>query len=101
MFGKKKQFGAQRLAPTQPLTPIPQVSVAERDGSAVLMDLRSGHYFGLDSVGTRIWQLVAQHKTPTEIFRVIEAEYDAPREQLRADTTRFLTSILALGLASQ
>src|SRR6476661_6918550 len=98
MFGLKKTKKAVTLSEASPLVPTPQVSVAERDGRAVLMDLRSGSYYGLDAVGTRVWQLILAHRAPSEILATIEQEYDAPSTQLREDTRRFLTSLLMLGL---
>jgi hypothetical protein len=65
------------------------------------MDLQSGRYYGLDPVGARIFELVQAHKNPSEIMSTIEDEYDATPATLRADATRFLTSLLSLGLARQ
>lgn len=101
MFGLKRSRKPLLLSETQPLAAAPQVSVAHRDGRAVLMDLRSGSYYGLDAVGTRVWHLILDHKTPTEIFDTVEQEYDAPSTQVRADSRRFLTSLLMLGLVQQ
>jgi hypothetical protein len=41
----------------------------ELQGEAVLLNLKSGVYFGLDPVGTRIWQLFAEHELLAEIRR--------------------------------
>lgn len=101
MFGLKRSTKPVTLAETTPLVPTRQVSIAERDGRAVLMDLRAGSYYGLDAVGTHIWQLVLSHKTPSEIYATVEQEYDAPSTQLREDARRFLTSLLMLRLVQQ
>lgn len=101
MFKVKTSTKNAQLLPTQALASTPQVSVAERDGRAVLMDLRSGRYYGLDDVATRIWQLVLMHKTPADIYAIVESEYDAPAQTLREDAARFLTSLLTLGLITQ
>jgi len=36
------------------------VMFRELDGEAVLLNLESGKYYGLDPVGSRIWQFVQQ-----------------------------------------
>jgi len=41
-------------------------------GEAALLSLKSGVYFGLDPVGTRIWQLFAEHERLAEITQAIE-----------------------------
>jgi hypothetical protein len=101
VFKIKKTRQARVLSPDQPVVAAAHVSVASRDGRAILMDIRSGRYWGLDDVGTRIWELVLLHKTPSEISATIEEEYDAPAQQLRDDAARFLSSLLALGVIQQ
>ena len=46
------------------------------DGEAVLLDLASGTYFGLDAVGTRIWELLDQRQPLAAILDAILDEYD-------------------------
>jgi hypothetical protein len=55
------------------------------DGEAVLLNLKTGLYFGLDRVGTRVWQLLASHAVLAEIVDVIAAEYDVPKERCAED----------------
>ena len=43
----------------QTITLSPDVISQEVSGETVLLDLESENYFGLDAVGTRIWQLNA------------------------------------------
>lgn len=58
----------------------------EVGGEMVLLDLASGQYFGLDLVGGRIWELLSERsQTLRELSDQIEAEFDAPREQIEAD----------------
>jgi hypothetical protein len=101
MFAFRKKRQSPALSLTAPVAPTAHVSIAERDDRAILMDLRTGNYYALDDVGTRIWQLLPEMRTPAQILDVIEREYDAPAQQLRADALRFLTSLLALRLVRQ
>lgn len=58
----------------------------EVGGETVLLDLASGLYFGLDPVGGRIWELLAEKaQSLADLCNVIEQEYDAPREVIEAD----------------
>lgn len=55
-------------------------------GEMVLLDLASGLYFGLNPVGSRIWELLSQNScTLVELCDVIEAEFDASRAQIESD----------------
>jgi hypothetical protein len=77
------------------------VSLVSRDGRGILMDLNAGLYYGLDEVAIRIWSLVCEGRTPTEIYSAIECEYDAPASRLRSDATAFLQSLLQFRLVHQ
>jgi hypothetical protein len=55
------------------------------DGEAVILDLAAGTYFGLNAVGTRIWQLLERHGRLQEVHDVLRQEYDAPSDVLESD----------------
>jgi hypothetical protein len=70
----------------------------ELDGEAVLLNLDSGMYFGLDRIGTRIWQLVEEHGQLDAIVAALGEEYDAGPETLRQDVSDLLSALAARGL---
>ena len=72
----------------------------ELDGEAVILNLDTGMYFGLDAVGTRIWQLLDTHKSLRRTLQALEEEFDAPPDQLTADLTAFDDQLKAKGLVS-
>ena len=57
----------------------------ELQGEAVLLNLKSGMYFGLDSVGTRIWHLIVEKEKLRDVAQSIVAEFDVSEEQCAAD----------------
>ncbi|MEL7444662.1 MAG: PqqD family protein [Pseudomonadota bacterium] len=58
----------------------------EVGGEMVLLDLASGTYFGLDPVGGRIWELLSNGPhSLSQVCDTIEAEFEAPRDQIEAD----------------
>ena len=62
------------------------VIAREVGGEMVLLDLSSGQYFGLDAVGSRFWELLAEGpRELSELCDSVEAEYDAPRSQIETD----------------
>jgi coenzyme PQQ synthesis protein D (PqqD) len=75
------------------LTPHPDVLFREIDEECVLLDLGSGTYFGLNEVGTRVWNLLREGVPEDEIVRTIADEYDNDAETIRADVRRFLTEL--------
>lgn len=70
----------------------------ELDGEAVILNLASGIYFGLDPIGTRIWQLVDQHGALDAVLAELRDEYDAPPEALERDLLRLASELTQKGL---
>jgi len=74
------------------------VVVRELDGEAVLLNLASGMYFGLDSVGTRLWQLIERHRRLSAIVAAMCDEFDAPAATIEQDVLRLVTELVEKGL---
>jgi hypothetical protein len=55
------------------------------DGEAVILELGSGTYSGLNAVGTRIWHLIQQHGRLKTVFEELCREYDAAPDVLEKD----------------
>ena len=72
----------------------------ELQGEAVLLNLKSGVYFGLDPVGTRIWQLFGEHQVLAEIARTIVAEYDVAEDRCSADLLALVADLERQGLVA-
>lgn len=71
----------------------------ELDGEAVILDLDSGTYFGLNSSGTRMWNLlVQQHGTLQRVLEALEKEYEAAPETLRDDLLQLVRQLQQKGL---
>ena len=77
------------------LTVSPDVVFRELDGEAVLLDLVTGTYFGLNAVGTRIWQLIDAGREQADIVNVLAAEYDAATSTIAADVERLVGELKA------
>jgi hypothetical protein len=80
------------------LTVSPDVVFRELEGEAVLLDLESGTYFGLNTVGTRIWSLIQERDSLSAVLDAITAEYDAMPEVLERDLLRLAAELCAKGL---
>jgi hypothetical protein len=62
----------------------------ELSGETVLLELSRGVYYGLDEVGTRIWNLLAEGRSLEETVDVLVAEYDVDRARGAADVLRLV-----------
>jgi hypothetical protein len=76
----------------------PQVMSRLVGDETVLLDLASGVYFGLDGVGKRIWESVADGKSLVQTVEVIVAEYKVDETQAQADVLAFASDLVERGL---
>ena len=70
----------------------------ELDGEAVLLNLESGKYYGLDPVGSRIWQFVQQTPLLRSVWQSMQGEFDAPADTLHTDLLTFIDELSGEGL---
>ena len=71
-----------------------QVS-SEMGDEAVILHLKAGVYYGLDSVGARIWALIQEPKTVDQIKDAILNEYDVEPDQCERDVLALLDELAA------
>ena len=83
---------------SQRLRPSADVIFRELDGEAVLLDLGSGRYYGLNGVATRVWTLVAGG-TPVEgVLEALALEFDAEAPRIATDVEALLADLIDRGL---
>ena len=75
-----------------------EVLVQEVGGEAVLLDLASERYFGLDPVGTRIWQLLADAPSLAQVHTTLCGEFDAAPERIGEDLLALVGQLSEAGL---
>lgn len=75
-------------------TTIPEgVLFRDLGGEAVLLELATGSYFGLDEVGIRIWTLLSQHRQVGPVLAALRNEYAVDEEQLHRDLVDFVDQL--------
>jgi hypothetical protein len=62
----------------------------EIDGEAVLLDIGRGTYFGLDPVGTRVWNTLVAHGCARPAIALLLEEFDVAADTLESDVARLL-----------
>ena len=72
----------------------------ELQGEAVLLNLTSGVYFGLDQLGARIWQLLGKQELLSEVAQSIMAEYDVSQERCVGDLLALTADLQRHGLVT-
>jgi len=70
----------------------------ELDGESVLLNLETGMYFGLDAVGTRVWQLAGDGGSLRGIRERLVEEYDADPSMIERDLLALADTLVIKGL---
>ncbi len=70
----------------------------ELSGETVLLNLKTEHYFGLDPVGTRIWQVLGETASAETVIARLLDEYEVDEPTLRADVERLIDELAKAGL---
>ena len=76
----------------------PHVLVRAMQDESVLLNLDRESYFGLDEVGTRMWNALVESPSVEHAFRVLEDEYEIDGAVLRVDLHRFVEQLADAGL---
>jgi len=77
---------------------VDDVVSAELDGEVVLLNVVSGVYYGLNDIGTQIWQRLAAGATCSELADEFIEVYDVEPDRLRSDIEALMGRLLAAGL---
>ncbi len=65
---------------------------------AAILNLKSGVYYGLNSIGARVWRLIQQPRTISELRDTVVAEYEVDAATCERDLLSLLTDLAEAGL---
>lgn len=66
----------------------------ELDGECVLLNLANESYYGLDEIGTRMWNVLSESDSIADAMAVLTKEYDIDEKTLRTDLDQFINELL-------
>lgn len=66
----------------------------------VMMNVASGNYLTLSRVGTRIWELIAQPISESELCTRLTSEFDVSSEICSLEVSAFLADLAKHGAVS-
>ena len=70
----------------------------ELDGQAVILSLVTGKYYGLDEVGSRVWALIQEPKTMSELQNLLLSEFDVEPCVCERDLSNLIQELQDVGL---
>jgi hypothetical protein len=74
------------------------VLVRHLDGESVLLNLETERYFGLDAMGTRMWEEVTVSANIAAAYRKLLEEFEVDPEILRNHLSELLSRLVDNGL---
>ena len=79
----------------RPLAPSADAVESAVGDETIILHLKNGTYFGLDTMGTRIWTLLKDGMEPAAICDRLVADYGTDRDTVEADVRQFLGDLEA------
>jgi hypothetical protein len=86
------------LTLSQQAKPSTEVLFQTVGDEAVLLDLSSENYFGLDPVGTRVWSLLSDDASLQRAFDRLLEEFEVEPDRLEADLLGLVAKLADAGL---
>ena len=95
----------------QPVSPVPintqteisrnqSLLVAQVGDEIVMMDVESGHYYGLDDIGSDIWRRLESPSSFADLIVGLSADYDAEPAIIAEDVRLLITKMAAQGVVT-
>lgn len=96
---KEKTMTTERnIQPDTKIVRDSEIIFSEMDGETVMMSIENGEYYGIDPVGSRIWELIETPVKVSGLCEILGAEYKVTPEQCSKDVMSFLNDMLEKGI---
>ena len=89
---------SQNLSSRSLIKRSPNHVATDMAGETVVLDMKSGMYYGMDGVAGTIWNLLDEPRTLADIQAAVLAEYEIDVENCERDVLAFVESLRSAGL---
>jgi hypothetical protein len=76
----------------------PSVISTELDGGAIVLNLDTKHYYNLNETAFRIWQILEEKRSKTDIGIELAIEYEVDHKTVRTSLNRIVREFEKEGL---
>ena len=70
-----------------------EIVESDIDGETVMMSIENGEYYGLDSVGSHIWELIQSPIKVSELVDTLLKKYNVDHNTCESDVMEFLNEL--------
>ena len=67
---------------------------SEIDGETIMMSIDNGKYYGLNTVASKIWEIIKDEPLFSELIDKLTSEYNVEKEQCIIDTKSFIENLV-------
>jgi len=92
------QLTSSNLTQNSLLIRNPDLIGADMDGEMVMMSIDKGAYYGINNIGSHIWNLLENEMTVLAIIDSVCDTYEVEAKQAHKDIMEFLINLLEHGL---
>ncbi len=85
---KKKEITTDTV-----ISQIEEIVDSDIDGETVMMSIENGEYYGLDDIGSRIWELIEHPVKVSDLIDTLLERFDVDRETCEIDVLKFLNEL--------
>jgi Coenzyme PQQ synthesis protein D (PqqD) len=71
------------------------------DDDTVMFSPEQGAYFGLDAIGTRVWQLLEEPRSLEDVCATLRGEFDVDEETCRRDVEDLIEQLREASLVCE
>ena len=64
------------------------------DDELVMMSIQNNEYYGLDNIGTRIWEIIEKPISFSDLMKIILDEYEVNENECKEDILEFLNLLM-------
>src|SRR5438067_9328358 len=93
MMCQWKQKRGRMITPDTCHKRADQILAQRGRDTTILLNPISGEYFTLDEVGARIWELCDGTRRLPDLVSAIDAEFDAPIDEIEKDIRELLSEL--------
>jgi len=88
----------RNISSTSLVSQIDDIAACDIDDEKVMMSIERGQYYGLDPVGSRVWELIEEPVKVSALIDELLLRYDVDRETCEQDVLAFLEELYEDGL---
>jgi len=85
---KRKEITTETI-----ISQIEEIVASDIDGETVMMSIQNGEYYGLDDIGSRIWELIEKPVKVSDLIDILLERFDVDRETCERDVLKFLNEL--------